>query len=276
MTYPFVGPVEVPTATAAEHPVRKEQLDTGLAGKSDTGHSHGGTYAAASHTHAGADINSGTVAVGRLPTGTSSSTVALGDHTHSGFAAASHVHSGADITSGTVPIAAIPTGTSGTTVALGNHNHDAAYAAASHNHAASAINSGTLDIARIPTGTTSTTVAAGNDTRLSVKPYPPVTLTDAGSVALDASLGTHFRLTPAGSRVIAVPTNPTDGQVIVIEHIVGGTARTLSLTTGAGGFKFGTDVTALTATAINTTDYIQACYHATANRWHVIGYIKGL
>lgn len=276
MTYPFVGPVEVPTATTSANPVRKDQFDTALTGKSDTGHSHGATYAAVSHTHAGADIDSGTVAVGRLPTGTSGSTVALGDHTHSGFAAASHVHSGADITSGTVPIAAIPTGTSGTTVSLGNHNHDAAYAALSHNHNASAVNAGTLDIARIPTGTSSTTVAVGNDTRLSVKPYPPVTLTDGTTVALDASLGTHFRLTAGGSRTILAPTNATDGQVIVIEHIVGGTARTLSLTTGTNGFKFGTDITALTATAINTTDYIQACYNATAQRWQVIAYVKGL
>jgi hypothetical protein len=34
------------------------------------------------HTHAGTDVTSGTVAVGRLPTGTSGTTVALGDHAH--------------------------------------------------------------------------------------------------------------------------------------------------------------------------------------------------
>lgn len=40
------------------------------------------TYAAASHSHAGADITSGTVAYGRLPVGTASSTIAAGDHHH--------------------------------------------------------------------------------------------------------------------------------------------------------------------------------------------------
>lgn len=38
--------------------------------------------AATVHTHAAADVNSGTFAIGRIPTGTSGSTVALGNHTH--------------------------------------------------------------------------------------------------------------------------------------------------------------------------------------------------
>lgn len=42
--------------------------------------------AAAVHQHSGADITSGTVAVGRLPTGTSGTTVALGNHTHTAAA----------------------------------------------------------------------------------------------------------------------------------------------------------------------------------------------
>ena len=38
--------------------------------------------AAASHTHAASDVTSGTLDVARLPTGTSGTTVALGNHTH--------------------------------------------------------------------------------------------------------------------------------------------------------------------------------------------------
>jgi hypothetical protein len=41
------------------------------------------------HTHAAADVNSGTLAIARIPTGTTSSTVALGDHTHAASAIAS-------------------------------------------------------------------------------------------------------------------------------------------------------------------------------------------
>jgi hypothetical protein len=43
------------------------------------------------HTHAASDIVSGTIAISRMPVGTSHTTVAYGDHTHD-FAAASHNH----------------------------------------------------------------------------------------------------------------------------------------------------------------------------------------
>lgn len=99
--------------------------------------------AAASHTHSGAAITSGTVGIAYLPTGTSASTVALGNHTHDASA----------ITTGTIAIARIPTGTSGTTVALGNHTHSGAD-----------ITSGTVGISYLPTGTSASTVALGNHT----------------------------------------------------------------------------------------------------------------
>lgn len=48
------------------------------------------------HQHSASDINSGTLGIARIPTGTTSSTVALGNHTHSaasvGAAPASHTH----------------------------------------------------------------------------------------------------------------------------------------------------------------------------------------
>jgi hypothetical protein len=55
--------------------------------------------AAATHYHAASDITSGTFALARIPTGTTSSTVALGDHTHSAYAAASHTQAWSTITS---------------------------------------------------------------------------------------------------------------------------------------------------------------------------------
>lgn len=43
-------------------------------------------YASASHNHSAANITSGTLNIARIPTGTTSNTVALGDHTHTGYA----------------------------------------------------------------------------------------------------------------------------------------------------------------------------------------------
>jgi len=102
-----------------------------------------------------------------------------------------------------------------------------------------------------------------------------VTLTDGATPALDASLGNTFLLTAAGDRTIAVPTNPTSGQKITIVHKASGGARTLSLNTGTGGFRFGTDITALTSTTSGLTDYIGAIYNSADNKWDVVSYIKG-
>lgn len=78
-------------------------------------------------------LTSGTVDIARIPTGTTGSTVAYGNHTHNGYAATDHSHTAADITGGTFDIARIPTGTSSTTAALGNHTHSN-YAALTHTH----------------------------------------------------------------------------------------------------------------------------------------------
>lgn len=115
-------------------------------------------------------------------------------------------------------------------------------------------------------------VVRHNDTRLSVKPYPPVTLTDQTTVTTDASLGNHFRLTGTTARTIAAPTNPTDGQVITYE--IKASSGALTHTWNAV-FGYGSDVTALTAIAAGKTDFIQWVYCASVTKWLLIGYMKG-
>ncbi|MBL3664540.1 right-handed parallel beta-helix repeat-containing protein [Streptomyces sp. M2CJ-2] len=104
---------------------------------------------------------------------------------------------------------------------------------------------------------------------------PVVTLTDAATIATDASRGAHFKVSMAGNRTLGVPTNPVDGQRAVWEVTATGGARALALAGGAGGFVFGSDITGLTATASTKTDFIGAVYSATANAWRVIAYVKG-
>lgn len=114
------------------------------------------------------------------------------------------------------------------------------------------------------------------DVRLSVKPYPPVTLTYAPTVTTNAALGTHFRLAMSGNVTLNPPINPTDGQVVVWALNATGAARTCTLSTISGGFLFGSDITAITATVSGKTDFLQCVYNATDNKWYVIGYVKGL
>lgn len=100
-------------------------------------------------------------------------------------------------------------------------------------------------------------------------------LVDGATPALNASLGNIFTLSAAGDRTIAVPTNPVTGQKIVIRHFASGGARTLSLNTGAGGFRFGSTITGLTQTASGKTDYIDCIWNESASFWDVIAYVKG-
>jgi hypothetical protein len=107
-----------------------------------------------------------------------------------------------------------------------------------------------------------------------------IALTDGATPALDLSLapmGTSgvFRLAAAGDRTIGIPSNPRAGQKFVIAHYASGGARTLALNTGTGGFRFGSDITALTQTASGKTDYIACIYNSTDNKCDIIGVSKG-
>lgn len=100
-------------------------------------------------------------------------------------------------------------------------------------------------------------------------------LSDGANVAVNASLANIFTLTAAGNRTIDPPTNAVNGQRITIYHKASGADRTLTLSTSAGGFIFGTDITALTATASGLTDLIGCEYNSTISKWLVVAYVKG-
>lgn len=104
----------------------------------------------------------------------------------------------------------------------------------------------------------------------------PVTLTDAATVAVDASKGNLFRCALGGDRTIGAPTNPTDGQVIKLHLNASGAARTPTLATGAGGYLFGSDFAGpLTQIASGKTDVVGLEYVLSADRWWVTAYVKG-
>ncbi len=100
-------------------------------------------------------------------------------------------------------------------------------------------------------------------------------LVDGATPALDASLGNTFTLTTTTNPTIAVPSSAVSGQTITIAVKASGGIRTLALNTGAGGFRFGTDITALSATASGKTDYIGCKYNAADSFWDVLAYTKG-
>jgi hypothetical protein len=104
-----------------------------------------------------------------------------------------------------------------------------------------------------------------------------VALTDATTIATDASLGNHFTVTLAGNRTLGVPTNPKNGQRAIWEFTQDATgSRTITLATGTGGFALGTDVAAVTlTTTASKADFMGAIYNSTAQKWRVLAFVKG-
>jgi hypothetical protein len=103
---------------------------------------------------------------------------------------------------------------------------------------------------------------------------PPVTLTDAATIATDASQSNHFRVTLGGNRTLGNPTNGSDGQKVIWELIQDGSgSRTLSLDTK---FVLGTDISSVTLTpTASARDFLGAVYNASADKWYVIAFVKG-
>jgi hypothetical protein len=103
----------------------------------------------------------------------------------------------------------------------------------------------------------------------------PDTLTDASTVAVDASLGNHFRLLlTASGHTLGNPTNAVDGQKILFEIIqAAGGGDTLALDTK---FAFGLGITSFTMTATaNKRDFIGVVYNSSADKFYVIALAQG-
>ncbi len=116
------------------------------------------------------------------------------------------------------------------------------------------------------------TIAAGLKKPPGVAQQRIVTLTDAATVATDASLGDVFRVVLGGNRTLGAPTNATDGQHARWEVAATGSTRTLTLATGAGAFALATGATLASSGSIAVGSFItvDAVYQATANRWRVL------
>lgn len=102
----------------------------------------------------------------------------------------------------------------------------------------------------------------------------PVILTDAATIATDASLGSLFRVTLGGNRTLGNPTNPTDGQRATWTFIQDATGvRTITMDTK---FAFGTDITGITLTTNATKrDFLTAIYNSTEDKWYCVGFSRG-
>lgn len=182
--------------------------------------------------------------------------------------AATHAEGGSD------PVSAASIG-----AATDDHDHAGQFSPVIHNHSGLAPNGG--DPGQVLTKNTSDhydfswqdPTGGGGGGGTAVKPWPPITLAETDPVAVDASTGTHFRLTLTADRTIDTPTNPTPGQIILFEVTAsGGANRILNL---GAGFGTGLDFTELAPIESGATDYLQCIYDERVTRWQLISYVKG-
>ena len=101
-----------------------------------------------------------------------------------------------------------------------------------------------------------------------------VSLTDAATIAVDASLGNDFRVTIAASRTMGNPANPTDGQKITFQ-ITQGAAGSATITWSSSyEFSDGLPQPTLSTTA-GQTDLLGFIYNAAKGKWLLAAFVNG-
>lgn len=100
-----------------------------------------------------------------------------------------------------------------------------------------------------------------------------VTLTDAATISVDASLGNQFTCTITASRILGNPTGATHGQLMLFairQNGTGGYAITFDTK-----YRFGDEIgTPTIATGANKTSYIGVRYHGVDDKFDVISFVS--
>jgi hypothetical protein len=122
----------------------------------------------------------------------------------------------------------------------------------------------------------SSTSPAGASTTIEQGAVAPavVFLTDAGTIAVDASLGNDYRVTIATSRTMGNPSNAMDGQQVIFQ-ITQGSSGSAAITWGSG-YEFSTGLPQPTlSTAAGKTDVLGFIYNATKGTWLLAAFVNG-
>lgn len=103
-------------------------------------------------------------------------------------------------------------------------------------------------------------------------PQEPVTIASGPTLTMDASLSAYFRFVATENFVFNPPTNPVDGQRIIVEITqdgVGGHSMSL-----AAGFNPGSFVLTL-STDPASIDFMGICYHQPTGKWIILSFVRG-
>jgi len=115
-----------------------------------------------------------------------------------------------------------------------------------------------------PTGTAGATGATGPAGPNLLVPYPPYAIAYAATITVNASSGNNVKITATGALTLAVPTNPTDGQMLIIAVLASGAARVVTL---AAGIQLTTGLTATITPASGKVAFIGIRYSVLSGNW---------
>ncbi len=119
-------------------------------------------------------------------------------------------------------------------------------------------------------GVTSTT--SGNNVTVSITGLPSVQSVVSAATITPTNLNDLVVITAqAAALTLAAPTgSPVQGQALMIRIKDDGTARGITWTSGAGGYR-AIGVTLPTTTVISKTTYVGLIYNSTDSRWDALG-----
>lgn len=239
-------------------------------------------YASIAHAHSGADITSGTVPIARIPTGTSGTTVALGNDSRFTDARTPTAHKSSHATGGgdaltPSDIGAQPVDSDLTTIAGLAVVNDSVLQGKSGAWAVRTPAQLKTDLA-----VTSSDVGLGNvdNTSNATERAATRTLTNAritkriGTTAssstptADADSHDQYNVTAAAAAMtVGAPTGtPTDGQMLLYRFKDNATARTIAWNAVFRAMG----VTMPTTTVISKTLYVGTVYNAADSKWDVV------
>jgi hypothetical protein len=131
----------------------------------------------------------------------------------------------------------------------------------------------TPDVSQIDfTGISVTASASGNNVTVNVRNLPSVqSVVSAATVTPTANDDLVVITAQAAALTLAAPTGSlVQGQALMIRIKDDGTARGITWTSGAGGYR-AIGITLPTTTVISKTTYVGLIYNSTDSRWDAIG-----
>jgi hypothetical protein len=119
-----------------------------------------------------------------------------------------------------------------------------------------------------------TALAAGTTVEQGALAPAVVSLVDAATIAVDASLGNDFRVTIGGNRMMGNPSSPTDGQKMTLQ-VTQGSAGSSTITWGSA-YEFSTGLPQPTlSTAAGQTDLLAFIYNGSKSKWLLAAFVNG-